>query len=213
MARLVESEVGFSGQAMEKQQKLAHLVSTITNPLFVALPLFLLVALRTAPDVWHALLWWAIIAVGITFAPFLFVRRGVRQGKYSDAHVSVRSQRFIPLLFGLGCMIAVFVLLLLLHASVALLATVTAALIALLVALVITQFAKYKISLHMVGAAGAVTTCCVLIAPAFLLLSPLVALIGWARWKVHAHTPLQALTGTALAVIVTVVVMRLFGLV
>ncbi|MBO0794569.1 MAG: hypothetical protein J2P36_26955, partial [Ktedonobacteraceae bacterium] len=92
----------------------ARRISDVANPLFVALPTFLVAALATAPNVLQALFWWGITAVGISVAPFLFIWQGVRQGRYTDHHVSRREQRLIPLLFGLGCMVVVFVLLLLL---------------------------------------------------------------------------------------------------
>ena len=82
--------------------QLAHIISQVTNPLFVALPTFLLVALHTAPDTLHALLWWAVIVVGISVVPFVFILCGVRRGDYTDQHLSVREQRLIPLLFGLA---------------------------------------------------------------------------------------------------------------
>lgn len=189
---------------------LAQLVSTLSNPLFIALPLFLIVALSTAPDVLHALLWWVVTALGISIAPFLFVRRGVQRGHYTDQHVSVREQRFVPLLFGVGCFLLAFVLLFFLHVATPLLATVMAALVALAIATVITRY--WKISLHLVGMAGAVTVLVLRFGPLFLLVSPLVLLVAWARWKVHAHTPLQALAGTLLAVSVTVAIFWLFGL-
>lgn len=117
----------------------------------------------------------------------------------------------MPLLFGIGCVIAVFLLLLLLHSSLAMIATITAVILALAVATLVTQLAKWKISFHLVGIAGAVTGLSLLFGPGFLLLSPLVLLVAWARWQVHAHTPLQALAGTALAVGVTLSIFAIFG--
>lgn len=183
-------------------ERLAQIVSNVTNPLFVALPTFLLIALSTSPDTPHALLWWAIIAAGVSIAPLLFVRRGVRRGKYSDHHVSIREQRFVPLLFGLGCMLIVFLLLFLLAASRALITAVIAVIVTCILALIITRYSK--ISLHLVGMAGAVTVCVLLYGPLCLLLTPLVLLVGWARWRVQAHTIGQAIAGTILAVSVTV---------
>ncbi len=190
-------------------ERLARLLSELFNPLLVALPTFLVIALASSPDVGHALLWWAVAVIGISLAPFLFVLRGVRRGRYSDHHVSIREQRFVPLLFGLGCMSLTFVLLALLHASPVLIATVTAVIVACGLSLLITRY--WKISLHLVGIAGAVTVCLLLFGPRVLWLSPLIALVGWARWQVRAHTLLQALAGTVLAVSVTLLVFRLFG--
>jgi hypothetical protein len=39
-----------------------------------------------------------------------------------------------------------------------------------------------------------------------------VVLIAWARWKLEAHTLLQAVTGAVLAVAVTVTTFWFFGL-
>jgi len=39
-----------------------------------------------------------------------------------------------------------------------------------------------------------------------------VALIAWARWKLEAHTPFQAICGAVLAVAVTITTFWLFGL-
>ncbi|GCE32126.1 hypothetical protein KDA_76100 [Dictyobacter alpinus] len=207
----IQIEKGFAATAETPGEKVAHRISVVANPLFVALPLFLVVALHTAPDLLHALGWWLIIAVGITGAPFFFIRMGVKRGKYTDDHVSNRAQRFVPLSFGLICMLLVFVLLFFLAVPRLLLATVVAALATLAFAIVITQFGKFKISLHMAGSAGAVTICILLFGPWLFVLAPLVILIGWARWKVRAHTVLQACAGTVLAALVTIAVLWLFG--
>jgi hypothetical protein len=191
--------------------RFAQIVSFIANPLLVALPLYLVVALATAPTIIEGLLWWVVTAIGVSAAPLLFVWRGVRHGRYTDHHVSQREQRLIPLLFALGCMAMVFVLLLLLKASLALMATVTAMIVSIVVALMITQVARWKISLHLIGMTGAVITLGLIVGPLLFFLAPLILLVGWARWMVHAHTLLQACAGTALAGSVTVVIFWLFG--
>lgn len=191
--------------------RLAQMVSLIANPLLVALPLYLVVALATAPNITQGLLWWVVTATGISAAPLLFVWRGVRSGRYTDHHVSQREQRLIPLSFALGCMVMVFVLLLLLKASPALMATVTAMITSFVVALMITQFARWKISLHLIGITGAIITLGLVVEPHLFFLAPLILLVGWARWQVHAHTPLQALAGTVLAGSVLVVTFWFFG--
>jgi hypothetical protein len=213
MAKTVQQqEKGFSSPLSTRTEYIAHYVSLVANPLFLAPPLFLFVAWKTAPDLFHAILWWGIICIGFSAAPFFFVRRGVKQGRYTDAHVSVRSQRLVPLLFGLLCMGLVFLLLVLLHATTALIATVIAALLTLACATVITHYGKWKISLHLVGISGCVTVLCLLASPIFLCLSPLVVLVGWARWKIQGHTLAQAFAGATLAILLTVAIFRVFGL-
>jgi hypothetical protein len=191
---------------------LARLISEAANPLFVALPTLLAIALTSAPTLAQGLLWWGITAVGVSIAPFLFVLRGVRRGHYSDHHVSRREQRFVPMIVTIGLVALTFVLLAVIRASGALLATLTAVLLALGIATIITTAFKWKISLHLVGVAGAVTVFVLLFGPLWLVLAPLVLLVAWARWKVQAHTWLQALAGTILAAGVTVVIFWLFGL-
>lgn len=63
---------------------------------------------------------------------------------------------------------------------------------------------------EIVGMAGMVTAFVFLLGPYSLVLSPLVLLVGWARWKVHAHTIAQAVAGTFLAVVVTTGIFFLF---
>jgi membrane-associated phospholipid phosphatase len=123
----------------------------------------------------------------------------------------MREQRITPLLFAIGCVILAFVLLIVLHASRPLIATVTAVLVACTIATVITKY--WKISFHLVGVAGAVTVLWLMFGPLAAVLVPMVVLVAWARWRVGAHTPLQALAGTVLAVSVTVGTCWLFGIV
>lgn len=196
--------------SQEAQLRLAHIISDVANPIFVAPPIFFIIAVHTAPDIQHALLWWVITVIGISAAPLLFILRGVHLGHLSDHHVSIREQRLVPLLFALGCVACVFILLLILHASYPLLATVTAVLTICTIGTVITRY--WKISFHLVGMAGAVMVLWILFGPLAALLTPLVLLVAWARWRVGAHTPLQALAGMVLAVSVTVGICWLFGI-
>jgi hypothetical protein len=190
------------------QQRLAHIISEISNPLFVAVPTFFVIALITSPDLLHACLWWVTAVLGISVAPFLFILQGVRKGRLTDHHVSKREQRFVPLVFGITCMILSFICLYLPGASPVLIATIVAVIVACGISLIVTRY--WKISLHLVGMAGAVTVFALLFGPRLLVLSPLVLLVGWARWQVRAHTLFQALAGTALAVTVTIMTFLVF---
>jgi hypothetical protein len=65
----------------KREEWLAHLLSEVMSPVFVALPTFFGIAFATAPNTWDVLLWWAITVVGISAGPFLFILRGVRRGQ------------------------------------------------------------------------------------------------------------------------------------
>jgi hypothetical protein len=79
-----------------------------------------------------------------------------------------------------------FVLLAVLQASLALIATASAVIAACSLFLLITRY--WKISLHLVGTAGPLTVFVLLSGPRCLWLSPLVAVVRWARWRLHTHT-------------------------
>jgi hypothetical protein len=189
----------------------ATVISLVSNPLFVAIPTFLIIALYTASSLLQACIWWGITVVGISLAPLLFIRRGVRRGLYSDHHVSIRQERLVPLSFGIACFFGVFVSLILLQASATMLATITAALVSLIVATGVTRFWT-KISLHLVGIAGTATVFTLLFGTVAGIVYPLVFIVAWARWRVRAHTVFQAFFGTVLAVSVTLLTFWLFGL-
>jgi membrane-associated phospholipid phosphatase len=191
--------------------RLAEVVSQVTNPAFVALPTFLVVALHTAPNAGVGLRWWLVTTVGISLAPLLHIAQGVRAGRYRDHHLSVRQERLIPFLVGLVSAGTALALLLLWHASRAFLATVAAVVVGAALALVITHGARWKISLHVAGNAGAVTVMVLLFGWPAVLLVPLVPLVGWARWQLRAHTPAQAVAAMLISVAVTVVAFWLFG--
>ena len=207
----IRDEKPVSHERADRLARIAQIVSEVANPLFVALPTFLIVALDTAPNWQRGVLWWIVTSLGISAAPLLFVYQGVRRGRFSDHHLSVRTQRLVPLVVGLLCAAIALMLLLLLQASTALLATVAAVLVCGICTLAITTC--WKISFHLVGAAGAATVLTLLFGPIGLVLIPFVALVGWARWRVGAHTVTQALAGTALAIVITVGMFLIFGLI
>jgi hypothetical protein len=89
-------------------------------------------------------------------------------------------------------------------AARALLATVASVVIGVVIAMAITHGLRWKVSLHLGGIAGSVTVFVLLFAPILLVMSPLVALVGWARWRVGAQTVAQAIVATILAVVITV---------
>lgn len=191
--------------------RFAYWLSQFTSPFVVGLAVFGYVALSTASTVTEGGEWLTVIAVGL-LVPFGYIWWGVKAKKLTDLHVSRRSERLVPLLVGLMALGGMLYVLLWLSASRPLVATLVAVIVSYAAATLITNVAKYKISLHIDSAAGAVTVCCLLVGPVFLALTLLVVLIAWARWKLEAHTPLQSMCGAALAVTVTVTTFWFFGL-
>lgn len=191
--------------------RFAYWLSQITSPYIVGFGVFGYVSLTTAPTVADGFRW--LVVIGVCLAvPYGYMWWGVKKGKWTDIHVSRRSQRLVPLLIGLFALAGMLAALLGLSASRPLVATLAAVIISFSLATVITQVAKYKISLHVNSAAGTITVLCLLAGPFWLALAPLVVLVAWARWKLEAHSPLQAVYGAALAVAVDITTFWLFGL-
>ena len=90
-------------------------------------------------------------------------------------------------------------------------ATVASVLIGVVIAMAITHGARWKVSLHLGGIAGSVTVFVLLFGPVLLVLSPLVALVGWSRWRIGAHSVAQAVVATVLAVVITAGTFWLMG--
>ena len=151
--------------------RFAYWLSQISSPFVVGLGVFGYVALSTASTVTEGLQWLTVIGVGL-LAPFGYIWWGVKSEKVTDLHVSRRSERLVPLLVGLMALGGMQAGLLLLSASRPLVATLVAVIVSFALATLITNVAKYKISLHIDSAASAVTVCCLLASPVFLALSP-----------------------------------------
>jgi len=196
----------------EPGYRLAYAISFLFHPFVVVMPLFLIVSLRYASNMGEAIIWWLLIVAGVSGAPFAFIRRGVVKGKLTDLDISKREQRLVPFLYTIGCMAISLALLVVLSVPKELLATFTGMVCAVALALLVTHFARWKISLHLIGISGAVLTLGLLASAWYFSLTPLIALVGWARWRVKAHTPMQAAAGAFLASAVTIAVYLLYGL-
>jgi len=192
--------------------RMAYVISFLFHPFVLVVPLFMIVAIRFAASLYEGVLCGLALSLGVSAAPFAFIRRGVVRGKWTDHDISRREQRLVPFLYTIGCMIGVWAILFFLEAPVELMATFAGMVCAVVAALLVTQLARWKISLHLIGITGTVLTLALLVSPRAFWLSPLIVLVGWARWRVGAHSPSQALSGFALASAVTWLVYRLFGL-
>lgn len=196
--------------AKKTSVRFAEYVSLIVNPLSLALPTLLAIALHAAPNLQQALLWWGVTMLSIAVAPIIFVLDGVHRGRYADQFLSIREQRFVPIFFALGCTSLALVFLSLFHASLSLFVAVVALLISGVLGLIITRF--WKISFHLIGVAGLVTVLIWIFGPLWSVSLLLIPLVGWARWQAGVHTPLQLLAGTALGVGSIVVIFWLLGI-
>jgi membrane-associated phospholipid phosphatase len=198
--RVLEGGLGTLRSAGDARQATARLVTEVMSPVVLIVFVTFIVSVHSAGGVRGL----ALGLVAIFFAgalPYGFVLIGVRRGRLTDHHISVREQRPQMMAIALGCVVVALLVLVWLDAPRALFALMAAMVAGLAIALAITWF--WKISIHAAAAAGTVASLAILVSPWWLLLTPLVVLTGWARVAIRKHTTTQVLVGAIVGATVT----------
>ncbi len=193
--------------ALTETDILARYVSTILSPFVIAVPFVFLVAY--APNEPDALLSAALTLFFLSIGPLLYILIGMRLGKFTDFDVSVRSQRTGPLLFSSISSLIGYLVLATIHGpknleSVLLIAVINSTLLLLI------SF-WWKMSMHTMSLASAVTMLSMLygylMLPAFLL----VILVSWSRVVLRRHTLAQVTIGSFMGIALTWLFLTLRG--
>jgi hypothetical protein len=150
---------------------------------------------------WHAghltgLVW---AAVGIVFAaviPVALITRGVREGRYSDHNIGVRSQRIVIMILIIASVTTALTAMTGFGAPRAMPALMAAMIVTLLGLLAVTT--RWKISVHTAVSSGAIAMLALTYGPALLSVYALAAAVGWSRVELRDHTRAQVLAGTVL---------------
>jgi hypothetical protein len=141
--------------------------------------------------------WWGVLAALFSAViPFAYILLGVRRGRLTDHHIALREQRHIPLAFGVASVLVGLLLLWVLRAPRDLLALVVAGAVGLGVCAAVTGW--WKMSIHTAVAAGTAVILALVLGPVWWASTAVVALIGWARVRLSAHTVGQVLAGAAI---------------
>ena len=180
--------------------RLARMTSNVFSPPLVDAVLLVAVALHSAGTIGAAIAWGLLSLVFVCAIPMLVIARGVRRQQLTDHHIGNRQQRPIPLAITLLSIVVALVLLVVGHGPRDLLALVAAMATVLLLSILVTL--SWKISLHSSTAAGALVVLVLVFGPWSLLLTPLVALVSWARVALGSHTMPQVIAGVVLAFII-----------
>ena len=186
----------------------ARIFSTVCNPFLTSLALFVILAgarSNGATDFWVLLFNSAFFT---SIAPMLFIFYLYATDRISDLDMSIRTERervFIAfvIFYALGALD-----LWLIHAPVIMTASMAAYAAATLVVQWITRY--WKISTHALGITAPLVALTVLFgqrpAPFYIL----IPLVGWSRVYLRAHTLLQVIAGTLLALFTTLLFFRVF---
>lgn len=118
--------------------------------------------------------------------------------------MKLRQQRPLPLGVAIVSVLVDVALLLIFSAPRELLALVVAMAIGLGVSTLVTLV--WKISIHVAVVTGAITILALVFGSSWLLLTPAVVMVAWARVKLGDHTALQATAGSFLGALVAATV-------
>ncbi|MDP8930084.1 MAG: phosphoesterase PA-phosphatase [Actinomycetota bacterium] len=189
------------------KQRLARLVTEVLAPAPTVAGLLLVVAWRSTPTAAEAVKWGLLASLFASVIPFLFILRGVMRRRLTDHHVRLREQRPIPLIVGAASVLIGLGLLAWAGAPREIVALVAAMLVGLVTSTLVTLF--WKLSIHTAVTAGALVILVLVFGRAFLVMTPVVGLVGWARVASGDHDLGQVLAGAALGTTVAGVVFSL----
>jgi membrane-associated phospholipid phosphatase len=189
----------------------ARILSTVCNPFLTSLALFVILAddrSNGATDFWVLLFNSAFFT---SIAPMLFIFFLYATNRISDLDMSIRAERervfvVFVVFYALGA-----VDLWLIHAPVIMTASMAAYAVSSLVVQWITRY--WKISTHALGITAPLVALTVLFGQRPAPFYVLIPLVGWSRVYLRAHTVLQVVAGTLLALGTTLLFFRIFHVV
>lgn len=184
------------------QDQAARIITEAFAPAVWAAAMPLIIAVHSSRPSWPTGIGWGLLTIFFcAVVPYGIIWLGVRRGRLTDHHISVREQRRTPLVWGLASVLLGLVLLIILHAPRPLIAMVVVMFAVLLIVTAINQ--AWKISAHAAVSSGAVTVLIIVFGPPLAAVFLLVAAIGWSRVQRREHTTTQviagAITGAAIA--------------
>ncbi|MEU6546454.1 hypothetical protein [Streptomyces sp. NPDC046859] len=177
--------------AVPAERRSARLVTEVLAPANLVVGVLLVIG-------WHSTnslagVGWGLLAGAFCGGlPIAYIVAGVRRGRWTDKHLKVRSQRWIPLFVTLGSVLVGTSLLLALDAP--------REVVALVAGLVLTMAVTvwWKVSVHTAVASGVAVVTTVAYGWWAALLFLGVAAVGWSRVSLRDHTTAQVILGTIL---------------
>ncbi len=206
----VPSQTSLSKTPQPTRVRIARYVSNILSPLAVSLPFIFFVALYHAQNVLAALLYALVILFFLSFGPTVYILVGVRMGKFTDADVSMRSQRVGPFLFGITSALIGFGTLFFTHGPKNLQTLLLITIVSGFVMMIVTLW--WKISIHASSLAAAATVLTALYGSIVLPLFVLLVAVCWSRVVLRRHTVGQVVAGSLLGIALSSLILVIRGM-
>ena len=197
---------------MEKL-KIAEIISTLTNPPIICIPLFLIICLTLSftGDGFDLSKFITLEIVSLIFASILPMAIILFWAKKlnTDKDISNRSDRYMPLIVGIVSYFIGFLICLIFKLDNFLTCLLLCYSVNTGVVLLFTT--KWKISVHTTGLSGPNGALILLLGPFGALIGILYPIIIWSRVLLEKHTLAQAISGGVQGYFLTVLEMYLFS--
>ena len=188
-----------------RRTRVAKILTEVFAPPILVLTLLIVVAIHSISSIREGLFLGAVAAFFAAGLPYAIMIAGIRRGRLSDRHLSLREQRPAMMIIGLVSVSVGLLVMAWLDAPRELFAVVAAMVAGVGVAFAISSF--WKISIHAACAGGTVAILVIVFGWIMLVWVPVVAAICWARVTLRDHTGLQVIAGTVVGAIVAAAVM------
>jgi hypothetical protein len=192
-----------------RRTKVAKITTEVFAPPILVVGLLVVVGIHSTSSIGQGLLLSAVAGFFAAGLPYAIMLVGIRRGRLSDRHLSLREQRPTMMIIGFVSVSAGLLVMVWLDAPREFLALVGAMLTGVGVALAISSF--WKISIHAACAAGSVAILVIVFGWIMLLLVPVVVAVCWARVTLQDHTARQVIAGVVLGTFVAAGVMSVLA--
>jgi len=178
---------------------LARIISGVSNPVFLSIPMSYALVFKSRGDLLYALAW---TFVSILFASLVgvFVVLAVRKGVFSDFDISKRQERTPIFIFTGLLSVFYFLIVFLLNGPRVLLIALGALLLGVIIADIINR--KIKASIHLAVFSSFSVIMGILYGGIFWVLLLIVPLVAWSRIKLKKHEPLETIVGGLVGIII-----------
>ncbi|PBC35806.1 hypothetical protein CJ178_30575 [Rhodococcus sp. ACPA4] len=147
--------------------------------------------------------WGIFVAVCTGVVPMSVILFGMRKSTIGDHHVTKISERHALIVVLLTVALGGLIIQILAHAPIEMIAFMSAGLIALVVAAVITSVFHWKVSIHTGVSAGVTVVLALALSPWWLVALVFTPLIGWSRVHLGDHTKGQVIVGAIAGAVAT----------
>lgn len=178
---------------------LANLISVLSNPLVISIPLSYSLVLKSTGEIIYSLQW-TLISLFFASLVGLFVFYGMKKGFFSDLDVSNREERTRLFVFVAIISVIFFFLVYITNGPRVLLLGVGSLLLGIILAHLINH--KIKASIHLAVFSSFSIIMGILYGGIFWVLLLVVPFVAWSRVKLKRHEPLETIVGGLVGIII-----------